>query len=118
MINNLLVFQKTYDFLIWIKPVIARFARVHKYGLGSEIERGTIELLKKIIEANMARDTKTERINDALVAYEVVRILIRLSKDYKVLSMAQYEYASKKLIEIGNLLGGWHKKFSTQNFQK
>lgn len=111
MIQNLLVFQKTYDFLIWLKPVVARFAKVHKYGLGSEIERGTLDLLKKIIEANMARERKYERIEDALVAYEVVRVLMRLCKDYKILTMAQYEYASKNLVEIGNLLGGWRKKF-------
>ena len=112
MIQDLIVFQKTYDFLLWLKPVAQKFAKAHKYGLGIEIENETVGLLKKIIEANLSRNKKEERIEEALVIYEIIRTLIRLSKDYKQISVKQYEYASGLLVEIGKLLGGWRKKFS------
>lgn len=112
MIQDLVVFQKTYDFLLWLKPVAQKFAKAHKYGLGIEIENETVGLLKKIIEANQARNKKDSHIDEALVKYEIIRTLIRLSNDYKQISVKQYEYASKLLVEIGRLLGGWRKKFT------
>ncbi|RJQ30781.1 diversity-generating retroelement protein Avd [Candidatus Parcubacteria bacterium] len=116
MVQDLTVFQKTYDFLLWLKPVAQKFAKAHKYGLGIEIENETVRLLKKIIEANLSRSKKEELIEESLVVYEIIRTLVRLSKDYKQISVRQYEFASKNLVEIGNLLGGWRRKFS-KNFQ-
>jgi len=36
MIQDLIIFQKTYDFLLWLKPVTQKFAKAHKYGLGKD----------------------------------------------------------------------------------
>ena len=38
--------------------------------------------------------------------------MLRLSKDLKYISIKQYEHASKLVIEIGKMNGGWMK--STQ----
>lgn len=111
MISDLIVFQKTYDFLLWVKPTVQRFAKVHKYSLGVELERETIQLLRQIIQANMCRADKHQRIADCIIRYETIKIYIRLSKDFKLLSVKQYEYSATKLNEIGRLLGGWYKKF-------
>ncbi len=109
MISDLIVFQKTYDFLLWVKPTVQRFAKVHKYSLGVELERETIQLMRQIIQANMHKAGKRERIAECIVRYETVKIFIRLSKDFKLLNVKQYEYSAVKLNEIGRLLGGWYK---------
>ena len=57
------------------------------------------------------REDKKEFIEECFIHYEIIKILIRLSKDYKLLSIKQYEFAAKELEEIGKLLGGWYKKF-------
>ena len=111
MLYDLKVFQKTYDFLLWLKPTVQRFAKVHKYSLGIQLENEVLELLKKIVRANYKRDKK-EFIEECFAHYEIVKILVRLSKEYKLLNIKQYEFASKELDEIGKLLGGWYKKFS------
>lgn len=56
MIDNLLVFQKTYDWLLWIKSATERFSKVHKYSLGQQLQIESINLLKKIIIANQQKD--------------------------------------------------------------
>ncbi len=56
MIDNLLVFQKTYDWLLWIKLATERFSKVHKYSLGQQLQIESINLLKKIIIANQQKD--------------------------------------------------------------
>ena len=112
MLYDLKIFQKTYDFLLWLKPTVQRFAKVHKYSLGIQLENEALELLKKIIRANFKRGNKKEFIEECFVSYEIVKVLIRLSKEYKLLNIKQYEFASNQLDEIGRLLGGWYKKFS------
>lgn len=111
MLYDLRVFQKTYDFLFWLKPTVQRFAKIHKYSLGLQLEKETIELLKQIARANFRRGDKKEFIEECFIHYEIIKILIRLSGDYKLLNSRQYEFASRELEEIGNLLGGWYKKF-------
>ena len=112
MLYDFKVFQKVYDFLFWIKPTVQRFERVHKYSLGIQLENTAIELVRKIVKANFARKNKKEFIEECFIEFEMVKILIRLSKDFKILDLKQYEFASKSLDEIGKLLGGWYKKFS------
>ncbi len=112
MLYDLTIFQKAYDFLLWIKPTVQRFTKVHKYSLGIELEKETIELLKQIVRTNFKKDDRKKDIEECFVHYEIIKILIRVSKDYHLLNLKQYEFASQKLDEIGKLLGGWYKKFS------
>jgi len=44
MIDDLIVYQKTYDFLLWIKPTVQRFQKVHKYSLGVQLENAVLDL--------------------------------------------------------------------------
>jgi len=111
MLSDLIVFQKTYDFLLWVKPTVQRFAKVHKYSLGVDLEQETVQLLRQIIRANFYKTEKREKIAECFVKYETIKIYIRLSKDYKLLNIKQYEFAALQLNEIGRLLGGWYKKF-------
>ena len=110
MLNELIVFRKTYEFLLWLKPTVERFSKAHKYSLGLEMEEETLLLLKGIIKANGRKD-KREEIENCLVSLETVKIFARLAKDFQLLNSRQYEFSAEKLTEIGKLLGGWQKKF-------
>jgi len=111
MLRDLIVFQKTYDFLLWVKPTVQRFQKMHKYSLGLQLENETLEMLKCIIRANLSRNKKNEIFEETFVRYETILVLIRLSKDFNLINIKQYEFASVNLAEIGRLLGGWRKKF-------
>ena len=112
MLYDLTIFQKAYDFFLWIKPTVQRFAKVHKYSLGVQLENEVIALLKQIIRTNLKRGNKKELIEECFVHHETIKILIRLSREFNLLSKKQYEFASRELLEIGKLLGGWYKRFS------
>jgi len=58
--------------------------------------------------ANQSR-AKTVYLKKASVQLDVLRILIRLSKDMHFISIRQYEFAAQKINEIGKMLGGWIK---------
>ena len=80
--------------------------------MGIELEKETIELLKQVVRANYKKDDRKKDIEKCFVHYEIIKILIRISKDYHLLNIKQYEFVAKELNEIGRLLGGWYKKFS------
>jgi hypothetical protein len=109
LLSNLLVFQKTYDFALWVKPTTERFARVHRYGLGVELEGAVFGLLRAVARANVRKD-KAAAVEDCLVEFEVVKVFVRMAKDYHLLSITQYGFAAERLDEIGRLLSGWQKK--------
>lgn len=112
MLYDLHLFQKVYDFLLWIKPTVQRFTKVHKYSLGVQLENEVIELLKEIVRANFQKGNRRELIEECFVHYEIIKVLIRLGREFNLLSKSQYEFVAKELIEIGKLLGGWYKRFS------
>jgi len=111
MLDDLIIFQKTYDLILWIFPMINRFPKKQRFVLGQQIENELLEIIKDIILANNERN-KTEILKRISVRLDTLRILIRLAKDLKFLSIKQYENAAVKMNEIGKLLSGWMKKFA------
>jgi len=110
MIEELIVFQKVYDFLLWIKPTVQRFQKVHKFSLGVQLENSVLDLLKSVVRANNSVD-KIVLISECFVCFEVVKVFVRLSRDFRLLTVKQFEFSSGKLEEINRLLLGWQKKF-------
>ncbi len=111
MVEELVVYQKTYDWLLWLKSAVERFSRAHKYSLGQQLQQESMLLLRNIIVANYRTD-KSTIINDCLVQQEIIKVLVRLSKDYSLFTGSQYEFAARQMTEIGRLLVGWRRKFS------
>jgi len=95
------------EVLLWIFPKVNTFPKKQRFVLGQQIENTGLEILKLIIQANNQKD----KIKYCFVHYEVIKILIRLAKDYKLLNLKQYSFACRELVEVGNLLGGWYKLY-------
>ena len=115
-IENFIVYQKAFDFFVWQKSVVKHLAKVHKYSLGVQIENEALDLLKNIIVANMARVGKAREIERCLVGVEILKVFFRAGYELNReggIGLKQYEGASERLVEMGNLCGGWLKKFQT-----
>jgi len=110
MCEKLLIFQKTYDLLLWLYPVINRIPKSHRLVLGRELEEFGIALLVSMIKANKARGpmrtTLQLQISDDL---DSIRILIRLTKDLRLMSIKQYTMGAERINEIGRMLSAWMK---------
>ena len=110
MLERLFIFQKTYDLLLWLYPVINRIPKSHRLVLGRNLEELAISLLLLIIKANKARgNTRTAlqlKISDDL---DCLRILMRLTKDLRFMSIKQYAMGAEKINEVGRMLSAWMK---------
>ena len=104
--ESMVLYQKVYDFLKYIYPVLAQFPKFEKFALQTQIKTAMFEMLKSIIRFKKT-GTKSH-IYNADVELQFLKTLIRLSYDleYKAMSKHRYEVASRHLAEIGRITAG------------
>ena len=104
--ESMVLYQKVYDFLKYIYPVLTQFPKFEKFALQTQIKTAMFEMLKSIIRFKKT-GTKSH-IYNADVELQFLKTLIRLSYDleYKAMSKHRYEVASRHLAEIGRITGG------------
>jgi hypothetical protein len=109
MIENLHTFQRTYDFVVWLYHLLNKLPRNHRPLLGHQIHTLALTILVGVIEANTERDIDARLILQQKISRDLdtLRILIRLTKDVRLMSIKQYTFAVNKMNEIGRLLQGW-----------
>lgn len=110
MTEQLLIYQKFYDFILAFYPIINHIPKSHRLVMGKHLEELCIILLMLIIKANKERGNNRvslqTKISDNL---DILRILVRLSKDLKFMSIKQYALHIEKLNEIGKMVYCWMK---------
>ena len=79
--QNLPIFEKTYELILWIYPRVNKFPKSQRFVLGQRIENTILRILEGIIEANQERN-KLPYLKQTSVELDKLRILIRLSKDF------------------------------------
>ncbi|MFZ3077886.1 MAG: diversity-generating retroelement protein Avd [Candidatus Aenigmatarchaeota archaeon] len=104
MLQNLKIFQKHYDFLLWLQTVAANIPISARFTLAQRLENSALAVMEGIIEANGGEKSALKK---ASIELEKVRIFIRLAKDLRFIDMKKYENAALQMDEIGKMLGGW-----------
>jgi hypothetical protein len=108
MRNELEVITHTYDLLLWTLKHTAKFPRSHRHGLGQRIEDKTHRLLECLVEAKFSSE-KSELLRQASLRVEELRLLFRITRDIRILSIGSQGFASQKLDQIGRQIGGWRR---------
>lgn len=108
MEDKLILFQKIYDLTLWLFPLVNRIPKFHKVVLGRQLEELALSLLLRVLSANRARGAKRKRLQLTLSdELDKLRILLRLTKDLRFMSIKQYSYSARMMNEIGKILYGW-----------
>lgn len=109
-IEQLTLFQKMYDFVLFLHPLASRFPKNQRFVLGQTLEKESLTMIMSTIQANkktgQARKIIQDKISDKI---DIIRVLLRLSCDLKFISIKQYGIAIVKLNEIGKIFNGWIK---------
>lgn len=106
--DKFILHQKTYDFILWLYPLINRLPKNHRLILGRQLEELALSLLMELMKANKARGSERKKLqNDASDTLDYLRIMVRLAKDMRMISVKQYVTSAEKLNEIGRMLSGW-----------
>jgi hypothetical protein len=105
------LFAKAYDLLAWLIPATLNFPKSHRFVLARYVRDAAWEFYGLIIEARkMEGAARKEALLRADVELEKLRLGLRLCSELRLLSMGQYEHASRMVVEVGSLLGAWVKQ--------
>lgn len=112
-VENLILFRKFEDFILYFEPIVERFPHREHFALQTDIKRCMHRIAELIIVTNKS-SRKLEGWHKVDTELEMLRFYIRLSykKGSSYLSFHGYETAEKKISEIGKILGGLIKKGS------
>lgn len=105
---NLPIFEKAYELALWLFPLANRFPKLQRFVLGQQLQTGSMRLLLGIVNANQ-RSKKLPWLLETSRELDKLRIMLRLSKDLRFISIRQYEFGAGKCNEVGKMLGGWIK---------
>ena len=100
------VFHRFYLLTGWLLDRVEKFPKNARFTFGQRITDLALTIVEKIVRAAYGRRRK-ENLEAANTDLEVLRVMIRLSKDRHFISASQYEFAIGELLEIGQMLGGW-----------
>jgi len=100
------IFSKTYDLILWLLNHTEKFPRSERFRTAKRIEDTAFCFYDWLVRAARSAD-KQPMLEEADRELQRLRFLLRLSHDRNLTSQGQYTHASKLVVEIGKLLGGW-----------
>jgi len=106
--EDLKILQRCYDMIEYGYVALRQYPKSERHTLAAETKRSMYELLRLIIRANKRYFKKTT-LQDIDIEIDNLRYLIRLANSLGFLPFKQYENWSRKINEIGKMLGGWIK---------
>ena len=96
--SELIIYQKYIDLVEYGYNLLIKYPKTEKYALTSEIRKSMFETLRLILYANKI---------DAEISTQ--KFFVRFSYKNKYISHNNYFEWSKRLDEIGKIIGGWIK---------
>jgi len=107
--ENLPIYKKALDLVIYFEKIVRNFSRYHKYTVGTELRDSSREILKLIIKANSVKDKK-ELLLKIREEIEELKVLIKICKEIKAFrSFKSFEYAIRSAVDIAKQNEGWLK---------
>ena len=110
------IFHKFYTFLCTLSDSITLFPKKDRYALGTRLQNIALDFFVLIIRANYEQGLKRHALlREASIQLDLLKILLRISKDTRALAENHYLHLQLKLQEVGKMLGGWIKSTNTKN---
>jgi hypothetical protein len=109
--STLPIYRVTYDLLQVVTRITKDMPRDYKQSLGNKVREECVELVVLIYRANCSRD-KRRHLEELRERLQVAMLLLRLSKDMKLISTGQFAQTVELTDQIGKQSTGWLKASS------
>ena len=108
-VEELIIYKQFIELIYYTDRITEKYPKVEKMGLVSNIKNNTYDGLKNVISAYKyyEKKDKLKFLNNLDINLKMIKVLVRISHKRKYISHKNYEAWSKKINNIGNLLGGW-----------
>jgi len=104
---------KWYDVTKWVLERVDSFPKNQRFIFGQRLADRAMNILELLVEAAYSH-RKADLLARANRDIEVLRWLVRMATDRKVLTPRQYEHCCMSLNECGRMIGGWWKQATTK----
>jgi hypothetical protein len=109
--TTLPIYKVAYDLLDAITDLSKNMPRDFKQSIGGKLRDECVEIVVLIFRANVSRD-KAQHLISLVERLQVSELLLRLSRDKRLISTGQYAKAVELTGSIGKQANGW-RSFSS-----
>jgi hypothetical protein len=106
--TKLPIYKVAYDLLDAVTDLVKNMPRDSKRSLGDKISNECIEIVVLIFRANCAHD-KSPYLQILIERIQVCELLLRLSRDKRIIPNGKYATAIELTNSIGKQATGWRK---------
>lgn len=111
MSEEMVIFTRTFDLLLWLLPKAERFPKIYRSTVTQRLMGAALDFQEALFDAQAYGDKiRLRHLRRADAHLNKLRLYLRLAQRWGWLSPGQYEHASRLVAEIGRLLGGWTKQ--------
>lgn len=116
--QNILAWQKAYDFVLDVYKYTKSFLESEKYGLISQFQRAAVSIIANIAEGykKMGKADKLRFMNISQGSLEECRCYVILSRDLGYIDNEVYNILYSKIEEASKLLNGYCKAMLNSTF--
>jgi four helix bundle protein len=109
------ILQKTTDLYKELYEHLKTFPKKDQYLLGKRCEDAVLDFLECILfAASASRDPKLQSLQKANAKFDLLKKLLRLARELKMLDNKKYLSLETRIQDIGRQLGGWIKSTSAK----
>ena len=116
--QNILAWQKTYDFVLDVYKYTKSFPESEKYGLISQFQRAAVSIIANISECykTICKADKLSFMNIYQGIIEECMCYLIISRDLEYIDNDVYNILYSKIEEASKLLNGYCKAMLNSNF--
>lgn len=107
--QHLPIYKATYELLRIVTQVTGNFPKAYKYSLGDRLRDEVVEMVVFIFKANSAKTERSRHATLFLERLQVVELMMRLSKDLRLLTVKQFSEIVGLTDGLGRQAQGWIK---------
>ena len=98
-----------------MSQAITAFPKTKRYTLGQKLDNLTLEIFELLFSIPSSQN-KTDILQKISIKLDLLKILLRLSKDILAVRDKKYLELQEMLQEIGRMLGGWIRSTKQNTF--
>lgn len=107
--NATIVHRVKEGYLMWMR-IVPHIAKGARYTIGARIENRFLDLLEQTYAAYFsAKEKKADTLKACVFTLDILKFLISVAWEGKLISHGQCEGLAVKLGEVGKMFGGWQK---------
>lgn len=103
--SELLLYQKSYDFLLWVFNKTDGFQKSKRFSIGRRLEELMLDF---IVLIHRYRYTKKERKSAFALSlkFDEIKLLLKICYDSRLFGSNAFAFSVKSCEEIGAMIGG------------